>query len=132
MVPDMLNNVIKEARIYRNIKQEDVAKYVNVTVQTYSKWENGKTEPKASQVKKLSQILKISEKEICNGKLSTHYELEMFMREISNIYRGTDGFNQLIATWNSCDHSEFLSNLEKQCELNENQEDNLNKFEETE
>jgi transcriptional regulator with XRE-family HTH domain len=46
----MLNNVIKEARLERNLKQEDVAAYVGVTVQTYSKWENGKTEPKASQV----------------------------------------------------------------------------------
>ncbi len=125
----MLNNVIKEARIRRNLKQEDVAKFVGVTVQTYSKWENEKTEPKASQVSKLSEILRISEKEICNGKLSTHFELEMFMREISNIYRGTDGFNQLIATWNSCDHNEFLSNLKEQCALDENQKDSLDKFE---
>jgi transcriptional regulator with XRE-family HTH domain len=115
----MLNNVIKEARIRRNLKQEEVAEFVNVTVQTYSKWENGKTEPKASQVSKLSEILKVSEKEICNGKLSARYELEIFMREISNIYRGTDGFNQLIATWNTCDHTEFLDNLKEQCELDE-------------
>ncbi len=117
----MLNNVIKEARLRRNIKQEDVAKFVGVTVQTYSKWENGKTEPKASQVSKLSAILKISEKEICNGKLSTYYELEVFMKEISNIYRGTDGFNQLIATYNSCDHDEYIKNLKEQCVLDEEQ-----------
>ncbi len=116
----MLKNVIKEARIRRNLKQEEVAGFVNVTVQTYSKWENGKTEPKASQVSKLSEILKVSEKEICNGKVSEHYELEIFMREISNIYRGTDHFNQLIAAWNTCDHTEFLNNLKEQCELDEN------------
>ncbi len=125
----MLNNVIKEARIRRNLKQEEVAEFVSVTVQTYSKWENGKTEPKASQVNKLSEILRISEKEICSGKLSKHFELEMFMREISNIYRGTDGFNQLIATWNSCNHTEFLNNLKEQCELDEKREDSLDKFE---
>ena len=122
----MLKNVIKEARIRRNLKQEEVAESVNVTVQTYSKWENGKTEPKASQVSKLSEVLNISEKEICNGKLSTHYELEAFMREISNISRGTDGFNQLIATWNSCDHTEFLRNLKEQCELNKQDNSKMN------
>lgn len=115
----ILKNVIKEARMNKNLKQEDVAAYVGVTVQTYSKWENNKTEPKASQVSKLSKVLKISEREICNGELSTHYNLELFMREISNIYRGTDNFNQLIATWNSCDHNEFLENLKEQCEAEE-------------
>lgn len=114
----MLNNVIKEARIRRNLKQEDVAEFVGVTVQTYSKWENNKTEPKASQVSKLSEVLRVSEREICNGQLSVHYDLEEFMREISNIYQGTDGFNQLITTWNSCDHELFLKNLSEQCKGN--------------
>jgi len=119
LVAHMLKNVIKEARMNKNLKQEDVAAFVGVTVQTYSKWENNKTEPKASQVGRISKILKISEREICNGELSTHYDLELFMREISNIYRGTDDFNQLIATWNSCDHNEFLKNLKEQCEEDE-------------
>jgi transcriptional regulator with XRE-family HTH domain len=120
MSDDILNNVIKEARIRRNIKQEDVAKFVGVTVQTYSKWENDKTEPKASQINKLSEILKVTEKEICSGKISNSYDLEFFMKAMSNIHKGTDGWNQLIATYNSCDHDEYLKNLEEQCKINEN------------
>ena len=52
-----LKDVIKEARSKRSLKQEETAELVGVTVQTYSKWENGKTEPKASQVARLSKIL---------------------------------------------------------------------------
>jgi transcriptional regulator with XRE-family HTH domain len=106
----MLKNVIKEARIDKNIKQEDVAAYVGVTVQTYSKWENGKTEPKASQVAKLSQILKITEHEICLGKKSTRYNLEEFLRKIDQFGSGSA---LMIATYNCSDHEEFFKELEE-------------------
>jgi transcriptional regulator with XRE-family HTH domain len=62
-----LKDVIKEARVKQNLKQDDAAEMVGVPVQTYSKWENGKTEPKASQVSKLAEIFGLSEKEICSG-----------------------------------------------------------------
>jgi transcriptional regulator with XRE-family HTH domain len=47
-----------------------------VTVQTLIKWENDITEPKASQVSKLSKILNISESEICKGKRSNETDYE--------------------------------------------------------
>ncbi|CAK2196016.1 HTH-type transcriptional regulator, cell division transcriptional repressor [Vibrio crassostreae] len=62
-----IGSVLKDRRIKLNIKQEDIAEQMKVTVQTVSKWERDITEPKANQVSKLSQILKISEKEICQG-----------------------------------------------------------------
>ena len=62
-----IGSVLKDRRIGLNIKQEDIAEQMEVTVQTVSKWERGITEPKASQVSRLSKILKISEKEICQG-----------------------------------------------------------------
>lgn len=69
MINMSIGNVLKERRVSLNIKQEDVAEQMTVTVQTISKWERGITEPKASQVSQLSQILKISEKEICQGEI---------------------------------------------------------------
>ncbi|NRA94281.1 MAG: helix-turn-helix transcriptional regulator, partial [Psychroserpens sp.] len=66
----MLQDVLKETRLSLNLKQADVAEYVGITTQTYMKWENGKNEPKASHVKKLAEILNISEVEICRGELS--------------------------------------------------------------
>lgn len=66
-----VGSVLKDRRINLNIKQEDIAEQMKVTVQTVSKWERDITEPKASQVSKLSQILKISEKEICQGDIQS-------------------------------------------------------------
>ncbi|EIT8743555.1 helix-turn-helix transcriptional regulator [Salmonella enterica] len=63
----MLKNVLREARERRRLKQSDMAKIIGVTTQTYLKWENGIYEPKASQVKKLAEILEITEIEICRG-----------------------------------------------------------------
>mgnify|MGYP001021545177 CR=1 FL=1 len=50
-----LGEVIKNARLRKNIKQAEIAKEIGVTVQTYIKWEANETEPKASQVAKLSK-----------------------------------------------------------------------------
>jgi len=111
----MLKNVIREARLERNIKQEDVAAYVGVTVQTYSKWENGKTEPKASQVAKLADILKITEREICLGEKSTRYSLEDWLLKIDSIGGGTA---LMISTYNCCDHDELFNDLIEQNDSN--------------
>lgn len=62
-----IGNTLKDRRISLNVKQEDIAEQMGVTVQTVSKWERDLTEPKASQVCQLSKILKITEKEICRG-----------------------------------------------------------------
>lgn len=63
-----IGETLKNRRIELNIKQEIVAEEMGVTVQTIYKWEKGTTEPKASQVSKLSKVLKLSEREICQGK----------------------------------------------------------------
>ena len=107
-----LNDVIKNARLKRNLKQEDAAKLVGVTVQTYSKWENGKTEPKASQIAKLSKILGVSTNEICTGEKSEKLELIEFMKMVSEISRGTSDFELKMAIWESIDDDfTFINNL---------------------
>ncbi|MCG6295771.1 helix-turn-helix transcriptional regulator, partial [Vibrio vulnificus] len=63
----MLQDVLKEMREKARLKQSEVAEYVGVTPQTYMKWENGKNEPKASNLKKLAEILNVSEVELCRG-----------------------------------------------------------------
>lgn len=109
-----LNDVIRNARLKINLKQEDAANTVNVTVQTYSKWENGKTEPKASQIAKLSEILSISTDEICKGKENSKLELIEFMKMVSEISRGTSDFELKMAIWESIDDdNRFINNLRK-------------------
>lgn len=81
----MIKDVLKEARNEIGLNQYEVAKKVNVTKQTYLKWESGSTEPKASQIALLSKILKISADEICTGKINKRYNLENFITEMAKI-----------------------------------------------
>lgn len=74
-INEMLKDVLREAREARKLKQTEVAEYVGVTPQTYMKWENGKNEPKASNIKLLAEILKVSESEICRGEVK-HFKMD--------------------------------------------------------
>ena len=94
-----LNDVIKDARLKKNLKQEEAAKLVGVTVQTYSKWENGKTEPKASQVGKLSQILGISTNAICKGQIDEQMDPMEFMRTYSKIAKTVGHLDEMLVLY---------------------------------
>ncbi|MDE1315509.1 helix-turn-helix transcriptional regulator [Vibrio aestuarianus] len=48
---------IKRWRIKRNFTIEQMAESIGVSTVTYSKWENGKTSPKAEQIPKLANKL---------------------------------------------------------------------------
>jgi transcriptional regulator with XRE-family HTH domain len=110
-----LNDVIKKARLKQNLKQDDAAKLVGVTVQTYSKWENGKTEPKASQVSKLAKILKLSEKEICQGNLNQRVSLEEFLEETGACRKNNPpSVPEEVMMWRYLDdHASYFKALEK-------------------
>lgn len=98
-----LKDVIKDARLKRNLKQEEAAKMAGVTVQTYSKWENGKTEPKASQVAIISKVLGVSTEAICNGEESKKLNMMEFMKVASNLAYNLSPFDQQMAIWESID-----------------------------
>ena len=51
---------IKSARISANLTQEQVADFLNVSRQTISNWENGKTYPDIVSVVKMSDLYGIS------------------------------------------------------------------------
>ena len=73
-----IGEVLKERRIELSVKQEDLAERMGVTVQTVSKWERGITEPKASQVADLAVVLKMNERDICQGNRKHSTEMEPF------------------------------------------------------
>ena len=50
----------KAARAIKGITQENAATIIGVATSTLSKWENGETEPYASQVQKMSILYGIS------------------------------------------------------------------------
>jgi len=109
-----LSDVIREARIRNDLKQEDAAQLMNVTVQTYSKWENGITEPKASQVALLSDILNVSTQIICCGKQSQKLDMVDFMRIVSKQTKALSEFEMIETIWHHIDDDSIFIEALKQ------------------
>lgn len=108
------SNVIKSARLKKGIKQEDAALSLGVTVQTFSKWENGKSEPKASQVLELSSLLGVSCDEICSGSMAVRLDLESFISQSSSIrdLSSLNSSNECLMLWRFLDnHQSYLDAL---------------------
>jgi transcriptional regulator with XRE-family HTH domain len=109
-----IGSVIKDSRIRKNLKQSAVAADVGVTVQTYIKWENDETEPKASQIAKLSGILGVSSNSICTGMEDKKYELTRFMRLFSKLNDKASDFEVGISIWEMLESDEgFIERLRK-------------------
>ncbi len=109
-----LSDVIREARLRTDLKQEDTALLMDVTVQTYSKWENGITEPKASQVAQLSDILNVSTQLICCGKQSEKLEMVDFIRITSKQLKDLGEFEILETLWHHIeDDASFIDALKQ-------------------
>ncbi|EOC1767036.1 helix-turn-helix transcriptional regulator [Vibrio fluvialis] len=79
----MLKDVLKAARLSAGLTQEQVAQKVKVAKQTYLKWENGETEPKATQIALLSTALNITPNEICFGKKNEHCTFDEFVLKLA-------------------------------------------------
>lgn len=109
-----IKDVLKAHRDKARLKQEDVAELLGVSKQTYSKWENGRTEPKASQVNKLSEILKVSAEEICSGELIKNYDVQDFIGKLSSIRNKMNTWSFEIALVDEIkNHDKFFRRLEK-------------------
>lgn len=52
----MVEISLKAARINKGLEQSKVADKLGVTVNTLSAWENGKSEPRITQAKKLAAL----------------------------------------------------------------------------
>lgn len=110
-----VGNTLKDRRISLNIKQDDIAEQMGVTVQTVSKWERDLTEPKASQVCQLSSILKITEKEICRGNTASGKSDPFdFVRKVSILMQEIPHTELLVGMQDFIDDEEgFLKMLAK-------------------
>ena len=58
---------LKRLRIRNHLKQEDLAKQLNVTRQTVSGWETGRRQPDLDMLKKLAEVLDIDMQELIYG-----------------------------------------------------------------
>lgn len=57
---------LKEARKASSLTQKEVAKSLGVVESCYANWEQGRTEPNISMLRKLSKLFKISIDELIN------------------------------------------------------------------
>ena len=114
-----IGSVIKKRREQLNLKQEDVAKLAKVTVTTYSKWENDKTEPKGSQIKELSKILNLSAKEICEGQeISKENNPLNFMGTVGTLQRHMSDVQFLSILWHYVeDEKGLIEELKKYTDI---------------
>ena len=58
---------LKQLRIRRNLKQEELAEKLHVTRQTVSGWETGRRQPDLDMLKKLAEVLDIDMQELIYG-----------------------------------------------------------------
>ena len=113
-----LGEVIKNARLRKNIKQSEIAKEVGVTVQTYIKWEADETEPKASQIAKLSKALDLSANAICSGEENQKMDLPAFMRVFSKIQQHASEFELALSIWETIESdTTFIKSIRKNARL---------------
>ncbi|EKO3715682.1 helix-turn-helix transcriptional regulator [Vibrio metschnikovii] len=111
----MIGDVLKQARIKINLSQSEMASKVGVTKQTYMKWENNITEPKASQVTILAKLLNITEKEICRGKLNRRMSLSAFIHRM-NLEKPSQEMETLKLWENADDHEELFESMQPKTE----------------
>ena len=70
--------VIRKAK---GITQEELSHALQINIATLSRWENGHFEPKTSMLRKLCEILQVSESELLNGPVSENWELKVLMKK---------------------------------------------------
>ncbi|MGE7689083.1 helix-turn-helix transcriptional regulator [Lysinibacillus sp. NPDC097214] len=67
-----LENRLKELREQHNYTQDDVARFLNISRQSVSKWELGKGYPDIDNLRRLSDLYKISLDQLITGEEKYH------------------------------------------------------------
>ena len=83
---------IRTLRQKAGLSQELMAKRIDIALATYKRWEYGKTEPRASEIAKLCEVLGVSEAELLRGPAEDVWELKLiFDREGKGVMDLTHG-----------------------------------------
>ena len=87
---------IREARLARNMSQEELAERIYVTRQSISNWETGKTYPDIASLLRLSEVFQVSLDQLIKGDLETMQQ-EISKQDIEKFNRYGVIFNILFA-----------------------------------
>ena len=80
---------LRELRKKAGLTQEELAEYVDVHLNTISRWENGIDTPKTFKIKRLAEVLHVSESELLNGPAMQEWELRMVVNKTGDKEGGT-------------------------------------------
>lgn len=68
---------LRDLRKQAGFSQSDLAKLVNVSLLTVFRWENEERQPRLEEIKKLAEVLQVSESELLNGPDPKNWELKL-------------------------------------------------------
>ena len=99
---------IVHLRISSNISQERLAKLLNVSRQSISKWESDESLPQIDKILELCDLFKITTDELLHSDIVIHRGPNYKTKdgeEIKTKYFGTDGFRGEVNKILTCDHA---------------------------
>ena len=85
---------ITHLRLVNNISQEGLAKTLNTSRQSLSKWENDEAVPSLSIIKQLCVLFKVSADDMIDDNviINRGYKIDLHTENVTTKYFGTDGF----------------------------------------
>jgi transcriptional regulator with XRE-family HTH domain len=76
-----VGKIIATLRAKKGFTQEALAKAINSSIPTIWRWENDESEPRASDIQKLCEVLNVSEAELLNGPRQKEIEIKVTVHQ---------------------------------------------------
>ncbi|MDS3856821.1 MULTISPECIES: helix-turn-helix domain-containing protein [Staphylococcus] len=111
-----VSKIIKQERLRRGMTQESLAKYLNTTKTTISKWENATLYPDITMLPKLAKVFNISVDDLLNYNITmTDVEIKKVSISLSKMINRTS-YEEYISTVRDyyishCNEFKFLNSL---------------------
>ncbi len=95
-----LADQLKALRKEKNVSQEKLAAYLNISYQAVSKWENGNAYPDIQLLPEISRFFGISIDELLQvEKLDEQALLEEYASKAETLFRNGEDMEKLLALW---------------------------------
>jgi len=131
----MQGNKIRQFRLEKGYSQKELAKLLNVTSRTISRWEQNNNQPNPDELNKLAKLIGVSADEFerdndvsLNGYETKQTVLERISDSVDNLVTGQDSINESIVA----EREEFRERQEELIqELRDQNSELMKKLEET-
>ena len=86
----MLKEAIRHSRIKNGLTQAQLADLIQCSIDTVRRWEQGLREPRAGELRKLAEVLGVSEYALLNGPAPETWTLEIEIGERKDVIDMTE------------------------------------------